>query len=73
MAAPTADLLVVSASFSLTQSSQGLRSRYGEPDIERFPPAPDVGLTVEYGSDSLACQLVIEEVQTPNAPSHIDC
>ena len=57
-------LLIVSASFSLTQSSQGLRSRYGEPDIERFTPAPDIGLMVEYGSDGLACQIVIERKQS---------
>ena len=57
-------LLVGTASLSLAQSSQELGSRYGEPDIERFTAAPDIGLTVEYGSDGLACQIVIERKQS---------
>ena len=48
---------------SLAQRSQELRSHYGEPDIERFTAASDIGLTVEYGSDGLACQIVIERKQ----------
>ena len=56
-------LLVLFAGLSPTQSSSDLRSRYGQPDVERFTPAPDVGLTVEYGSDGLACQIVIERKQ----------
>ena len=44
--------------------SQELRSHYGEPDIERFTAAPDIGLTVEYGSDGQACQIVIERKQS---------
>ena len=51
------------ASLNVVQSSHELRSRYGEPDVERFTPDPDVGLTVEYGSDGLACQIVIERKQ----------
>ena len=57
-------LLIGATSLSLSQSSQDLRSRYGEPDIERFTPTPDIGLTVEYGSDGLACQIVIERKQS---------
>jgi hypothetical protein len=56
-------LLIVSASLS-SQSSQQLRTRYGKPDIERYTPAPDIGLTVQYGSDGLACQMVIERKQS---------
>src|SRR5215472_12498836 len=57
-------LLAGTASLSLAQSSQELRSRCGEPDIERFTAAPDIGLTVEYGSDGLACQIAIERKQS---------
>jgi hypothetical protein len=54
---------VVAASFALTPSSQDLRNRYGEPDMERFIVRPGIGLTVEYGSDHLACQALIEPPQ----------
>jgi len=53
-------LLIVATSLPVAQTSQKLRVRYGEPDIERFTVSGDVGLTVEYGSDDLACQMVIE-------------
>jgi len=56
-------LLVVATSLPVAQTSQKLRVRYGEPDIERFTVAGDIGLTVEYGSDGLACQMVIERKQ----------
>ena len=56
-------LFVVSASLPVAQSSRELRSHYGEPDIERFTARPGIGLTVEYGSDGLACQIVIEPKQ----------
>ena len=56
-------LLIVSFSLPVGQTSKTLRGRYGEPDIERFTAAGDIGLTVEYGSDGLACQIVIERKQ----------
>ena len=56
-------LLVVSFGLPLAQTSQTLRDRYGEPDIERFTAAHDIGLTVQYGSDGAACQIVIERKQ----------
>ena len=56
-------LLIVSFSLPVGQTSPTLRGRYGEPDIERFTVAGDIGLTVEYGSDGLACQIVIERKQ----------
>src|SRR6267143_5135294 len=52
--------LVAVASLVLTPSSQDLHNRYGEPDMERFIARPGIGLTVEYGSDGHACQMVIE-------------
>jgi hypothetical protein len=53
-------LLIVSATLPVAPSSQELRGRYGEPDLERFTAAGDIGLTVEFGTDGLACQIVIE-------------
>src|SRR6267378_6829082 len=55
--------LLAVASLVLTPSSQDLHNRYGEPDIERFIARPGIGLTVEYGSDHLACQALIEPPQ----------
>jgi hypothetical protein len=49
--------------FGAAQTSQELHSRYGEPDIERFTARPGIGLTVEFGSDGLACQELLEPLQ----------
>ena len=56
-------LLLVSTGLPLDQNSRDLRSRFGEPDIERYTATNDIGLTLEYGSDGLACQIVIERKQ----------
>jgi hypothetical protein len=56
--------LVAAASFALAPSSQDLHNRYGEPDMERFIARPGIGLTVEYGSDHLVCQVLIEPPQS---------
>ena len=53
-------LFVLAALLANPESSRELHSRYGEPDIERFVVRPGVGLSVEYGSDGKACQMVIE-------------
>jgi hypothetical protein len=52
--------LLLAAYLANPQSSSELRSRYGEPDIERFIVHPGIGLTVDYGSDGLACEMLIE-------------
>jgi len=57
-------LLVAVGSVLLTQSSQEFHSRYGEPNIEHFAARPGISLAVEYGSDHLACQVVIEPPQS---------
>jgi hypothetical protein len=57
-------LLVAVGSVFLTQSSQDLHNRYGEPDRERFEARPGISLTVDYGSDHLACQALIEPPQS---------
>jgi hypothetical protein len=53
-------LFIVAASVILAPSSQELHNRYGEPDLERFMARPGISVTVEYGSDHLACQVLIE-------------
>src|SRR5258708_40333520 len=55
--------LVAAASFVLAPGSQDLHNRYGEPDMERFIVRPGIGLTAQYGSDQLACQVLIEPPQ----------
>jgi hypothetical protein len=55
--------LIVTASVLLSQSSQDLHNRYGEPDRERFAARPGICLTVEYGFDHLACNALIEPPQ----------
>jgi hypothetical protein len=57
-------LLFAVGSVLLTRSSQEFHSRYGEPDIERFAARPGISLAVEYGSDHLACQVLIEPPQS---------
>jgi hypothetical protein len=65
--------LVAIVSLALPQSSQELHYRYGEPNLERFTARPGISLTVQYGSDHIACQALIEpprlllqsEEQTP--------
>jgi hypothetical protein len=59
----TGCLLVAVGSAFLPQSSQDFHSRYGEPNRERFSARPGISLTVEYGSDHLACVALIEPPQ----------
>lgn len=47
-----------------SQTSAELSSRYGEPDMERFPIRPGISLTVEYGANRLACRMVIEPTRS---------
>jgi len=54
---------VAIASAALPQSTQEFHNRYGEPDLERFEARPGISLTVEYGSDYLACQITMEPPQ----------
>lgn len=56
-------LVLAAAGAALAPSSQELHSRYGEPDLERFTVRPGISLTVQYGSDHLACQIKIEPTQ----------
>jgi hypothetical protein len=52
-------LIIATGGVVLAQSSRELHRRYGEPDMERFNVQPGVSLTVEYGSDHLACKFSI--------------
>ena len=55
--------LIFATSVLLSQSSQDFHNRYGEPDRERFAARPGITLTVEYGSDHLACYALIDPPQ----------
>jgi hypothetical protein len=66
------------ASVAMSLSSADLRSRYGEPNMERFSVRPGICLSVEYGSDHLTCvarlesprpMLAKEDLQVPLMPS----
>ncbi len=57
-------LLVLAASLAAVQSPQEFRNRYGEPDVERFVARPGIGLAVQYGSDHLACRVLIQPLQS---------
>lgn len=56
-------LIVTAGSVLLSQNSRDFHSRYGEPDRERFAARPGISLTVEYGSDRLACYALIDPPQ----------
>jgi hypothetical protein len=56
-------LLLATSSLLAAQTSGELHSRCGEPDRERFAARPGVALTVQYGSDGLACQVLLESPQ----------
>jgi hypothetical protein len=57
-------LLAMAAGLVLAPSSQDFHNRYGESDLERFSARPGIILTVEYGSDHLACQVLISPPQS---------
>lgn len=44
-------------------SPQDLRRLYGEPAMERFTARSGITVTVEYGPDRLACEVLIEPQQ----------
>ena len=56
-------VVLMEVCFSAAQTSQEFHSKYGEPDIQRFTARPGIGLTVEFGSDGLACQELLEPLQ----------
>ena len=47
----------------LTSQSSDLHSRFGEPTAETFNVGPGISLTVQYGSDRLVCQALIDPPQ----------
>jgi hypothetical protein len=53
-------LFLAMSSLLTAQTAEDLRSRYGEPNRERFLVRPSIAVTVEYGADRLACRMLIE-------------
>lgn len=56
--------LLIAMGFVLGPSSQELHNRCGEPNRERLAARPGISVTVEYGSDRLACETLIEPPQS---------
>jgi hypothetical protein len=56
-------LSLAAGTLFIAPDSHQLRIRYGTPEVERFDAGEDIGLTVEYGSEGLACQIVLERRQ----------
>jgi len=54
-------LLVLASGLLTAQTSEGLLSRYQEPDRERFSPRSGIALTVEYGTDGWVCRALVEQ------------
>jgi len=53
-------LLLAISGLLVAQTSPEFHSRYGEPDRERFMARPGISLSVEYGTDGLVCQVLLE-------------
>jgi hypothetical protein len=52
--------LFISAIVASAQTAGDFRTRYGDPDVERFVIRPRLTLTVAYGSDRTGCQMIVE-------------
>jgi hypothetical protein len=53
-------LVAAMSALTLAPGAQDFRKHYGQPDTERFIARPGIALTVQYASDHLACQMLIE-------------
>jgi len=51
--------LFAAASSVVAPGSMDLRNHYGAPSVETFAARPGIDVTVEYGSDRLACDIEI--------------
>jgi hypothetical protein len=60
----TGFFILALASFGLAPGSPELHARYGLSDWERFTVRPGITATVQYGSDQLACQVLIQPYKT---------
>jgi hypothetical protein len=60
----TAYVLFLASQLAVPQDSSLFRSLYGEPVLEGFAVRPNVVLTVEHGSDGLACKMSIKPGQS---------
>jgi hypothetical protein len=67
-----AGFLVIAAVIAfLPQGSSDLHKRYGEADRERFIARPGIALTVEYGSDHLICEALIDSPEILLSPHQV--
>jgi hypothetical protein len=61
-------LFLAFGSAVLAPSSLEFHNRYSEPDLERYIARPGIALTVEYGSDHLACHVLVEPPHSLSRP-----
>src|SRR6202042_3912688 len=52
-------LLLIIVALNTPSTSQELRTKYGQSDVERFRVRPDLDATVQYGSDRCLCQVLL--------------
>jgi hypothetical protein len=52
-------LFLAASAAHFSPGSRELRRWYGEPILERFTARPGINVTVEYGSDRMACEVRI--------------
>ena len=53
-------LFLLLAIIVAAQTASDFTARYGDPDVERFVVRPGITLMVAYGTDQVACQIVVE-------------
>ena len=62
--------LVLFAIISAAQTADDFRVRYGRPDAEKFRVRPEITLTVRYGEDDAACEMLIEPSNSDHSHSN---
>jgi hypothetical protein len=56
--------------FAVAQDSRRVLKKYGAPDVERYRVTFDVAVTVSYGKDKTACEVLIQ--RRPSSILHED-
>ena len=66
-------VLIVTAGVLLSQSSQDIRNRYGEPDRERFAARPGISLTTRWRTGERLWSSKILQDRTATIMSNLGC
>ena len=62
--------LVLFAIICAAQTADDFPARYGHPDAEKFRVRPEITLTVRYGEDDAACEMLIEPSNSDRSHSN---